>query len=248
MGLTHLGYGAMGSDMRKRQLGKGVCACGCAGAESSSMAVKDRVITVLLVDDHSMVRRALKRTLEDAADLRVVGEASDGPEAVKAARRCRPDVVVMDFALPGMMGGAATQRILEILPETAVLILSMHAERSYVRAALDAGARGYLLKSATDMELGEAVRQVASGRHVLDSRIVLPEPPLDDMTRALTAREMEVLRLIARGKSNKQIAVELGIRANTVGVHRNNIMGALAIRNCAKLTLYAIGRGFVEIA
>jgi len=210
--------------------------------------VRDSITSILLVDDHSLVRRALKRTLQDTRDLRVVGEASDGPEAVKAAKRLRPDVVVMDFALPGMMGGAATQRILEILPETAVLILSMHAERSYVRAALDAGARGYLLKSATDMELGEAVRQVAAGRHVLDSRIVLPEPPLGDTTRALTAREMEVLRLIAHGKSNKEIAVELGIRANTVGVHRNNIMGALAIRNCAKLTLYAIGRGFVEIA
>jgi NarL family two-component system response regulator LiaR len=210
--------------------------------------VRDSITSILLVDDHSLVRRALKRTLQDARDLRVVGEASDGHEAVKAARRLRPDVVVMDFALPGMMGGAVTQRILEILPETAVLILSMHAERSYVRAALDAGARGYLLKSATDMELGEAVRQVAGGRHLLDSRIVLPEPPLGDITRPLTEREMEVLRLIARGKSNKQIAAELGIRANTVGVHRNNIMGALAIRNCAKLTLYAIGRGFVEIA
>jgi len=212
------------------------------------MKAKGRVITVLLVDDHSLVRRALKRTLEDAADLRVVGEAGDGQEAVKAAKRLQPDVVVMDFALPGLMGGAATQKILESLPETAVLILSMHAERSYVRAALDAGARGYLLKSATDMELSEAVRQVAAGRHVLDSRIVLPEPPLGDATRPLTAREMEVLRLIAHGKSNKEIAVELGIRANTVGVHRNNIMGALAIRNCAKLTLYAIGRGFVEIS
>jgi len=210
--------------------------------------VRDSITSILLVDDHTLVRRALKRTLQDARDLRVVGEASDGPEAVKAAKRLRPDVVVMDFALPKMMGGAATQSILESLPETAVLILSMHAERSYVRAALDAGARGYLLKSAADMELGEAVRQVAAGRHVLDSRIVLPELPLDDITRPLTAREMEVLRLIARGKSNKQIAVELGIRANTVGVHRNNIMGALAIRNCAKLTLYAIGRGFVEIA
>jgi NarL family two-component system response regulator LiaR len=199
-----------------------------------------RATTVLLVEDHALVRRALKRTLEDAADLRVVGEAGDGYEAVKKARRLRPDVVVMDFALPGMMGGAATQKILESLPETAVLILSMHAERSYVRAALDAGARGYLLKSATELELGKAVRQVAAGRHVLDSRIVLPEPPLGDVARALTAREMEVLRLIAHGKSNKEIAVELGIRANTVGVHRNNIMGALAIRNCAKLTLYAI--------
>src|SRR6202161_4036245 len=147
---------------------------GWARVESCGMKAKGRVITVLLVDDHRLVRRALKRTLEDAADLRGLGEASDGAEAVKAARRLRPDVVVMDFALPGMMGGAATQRILEILPETAVLILSMHAERSYVRAALDAGARGYLLKSATDMELGEAVRQGARGRQVLDSRVGPP--------------------------------------------------------------------------
>jgi DNA-binding NarL/FixJ family response regulator len=205
------------------------------------------VITVLLVDDHALVRRAVKRMLEDAQDLRVVGEASDGEEAIKAAKRLRPAVVLMDFALPRMMGGAAAERILELLPKTAILVLSMHAEKSYVRAALDAGARGYLLKSATELELAEAVRKVAAGQHVLDSRIMLPEPPLGDSRRALTPREVEVLQLLANGKSNKEIAAMLGIQPNTVGVHRNNIMNAVAIRNCARLTLYAIGRGFVKI-
>jgi DNA-binding NarL/FixJ family response regulator len=212
------------------------------------MPRRDSITTILLVDDHSLVRQAFKRMLQDAPDLRVVGEASDGQEAIKAAKRLRPSVVVMDFALPSMMGGAVAQHILEALPTTAILILSMHSERSYVRAALDAGARGYLLKSATELELAEAVRKVAAGQHVLDSRIVLPEPPLGDSRRSLTPRELEVLQLIAHGKSNKEIAAALGIRANTVGVHRNNIMDALAIRNCARLTLYAIGRGFVKIA
>jgi DNA-binding NarL/FixJ family response regulator len=216
--------------------------------QRESMSGQDSVITVLLVDDHALVRRAFRRMLEDAPNLRVVGEASDGQEAIKAAKRLRPTVVVMDFALPTMMGGAAAERILKVLPRTAILVLSMHSERSYVRAALDAGARGYLLKSATELELAEAVRKVAAGQHVLDSRIVFPEPPLGDFRRPLSPRELEVLRLIAHGKSNKEIAATLGIQANTVGVHRNNIMDALAIRNCARLTLYAIGRGFVEIA
>jgi DNA-binding NarL/FixJ family response regulator len=209
--------------------------------------VPDSIITVLVVDDHSLVRRALRRLLEDEPDLRVVGGASDGHGAVKAAKRVRPDVVVMDFALPRMNGGAATQRILEVRPKTAVLILSMHSEPIYVRAALDAGARGYLLKSAIDMELSQAVRKVAAGQEVLDSRIELPAPLSGGGTRPLTPRELEVLRLIARGKSNKEIGVLLGIGANTVGVHRANIMDALAIRKAATLTLYAIGRGLVSI-
>jgi DNA-binding NarL/FixJ family response regulator len=205
------------------------------------------IITVLLVDDHSLVRRAFRRMLEDEPDLRVVGEANDGQKAVEAALRLRPNVVVMDFALPGMMGAAATQHILETLPGTGVLILSMHSELIYVRAALDAGARGYLLKSATDLELVEAVRKTAAGRRVLDHRLVLPVSPASTGTRPLTPRELEVLHLIAHGKSNKQIAVALGIRLGTVGVHRCNIMSALGIHNVAELTLYAISRGFVKI-
>jgi DNA-binding NarL/FixJ family response regulator len=211
------------------------------------MPPSDRITTVLLVDDHSLVRRAFRRMLEDEPDIRVVGEASDGAKAVQAAKRLRPNVVVMDFALPGMTGAAATQHILESAPAAAVLVVSMHAEPSYVRAALDAGARGYLLKSTTDLDLVEAVRKIAAGSQVLDSRIALPSPHTGDLMRPLSPRELEVLRLIAHGKSNKQIAVALGIRATTVGVHRYNIMEALAIHNVADLTLYAIGRGLVKI-
>jgi DNA-binding NarL/FixJ family response regulator len=203
-------------------------------------------ITVLLVDDHKLVRLGFRRILEDDSGIRVVGEASDGLEAVDAAKRLRPDVVVMDFALPRMMGGAATQRILEARPKTAVLILSMHSEPIYVRAALDAGARGYLLKTANDLELTHAVRKIASGQHVLDKRIELPIPISGDGARPLTPRELEVLRLIVQGLSNREIGVRLGIGANTVGVHRANIMQALAIHKTAKLSLYAIGRGLVK--
>jgi DNA-binding NarL/FixJ family response regulator len=211
------------------------------------LPLKPRVTTVLLVDDHALVRRALRRLLEDEPDLCVVGEASDGDEAVRAAKRLRPDVVVMDFGLPRMMGGAATRRILEAVADTAVLILSMHSDLLYVRAALDAGAQGYLLKSATDLKLAVAVREIAAGRKVLDSRIKLPSPFSGAATRPLTPRELEVLRLIGRGKSNRQIAALLGIGANTVGVHRSNILQALGIRTTARLVLYAIGRGLVSL-
>jgi DNA-binding NarL/FixJ family response regulator len=211
------------------------------------MRSPDRVTTVLIVDDHSLVRRAFRRTLEDESDIRVVGEASDGQKAVEAAQRMRPDVVLMDFALPGMTGALATQHIRETLPGVAVLIVSMHSEPSYIRAALDMGVQGYLLKSTTDLNLVDAVRKVAAGKHVLDSRIALPWSGLGHSVRPLSPRELQVLHLIAHGKSTKQIAVALGIRATTVGVHRNNIMEALAIHNVAELTLYAIGRGLVKI-
>jgi DNA-binding NarL/FixJ family response regulator len=154
---------------------------------------------------------------------------------------------VMDFGLPRMMGGAATRRILEVVADTAVLIVSMHSDLLYVRAALDAGARGYLLKSATDLKLAEAVRAVAAGREFLDSRIVLPNAMSGAASRPLTPRELEVLRLIVRGKSNREIADLLGIGANTVGVHRANILQALGIRKTARLVLYAIGRGLMSI-
>src|SRR4051812_37619869 len=151
-------------------------------------------ITVILVDDHLLVRRGFRRMLEDDPEIRVVAEAGDGQEAVDAAVRERPDVVVMDFALPSMNGAVATRRILESLPDTAVLILSMHAEAAYVRNCLEAGARGYLLKNAMDLELVEAVKNVAAGKQVLDPRVALPaaEAP----SPKLSSRELEVLQLI----------------------------------------------------
>ena len=128
-------------------------------------------ITVLLVDDHSLVRRGFRRMLEDDPEIHVVGEASDGHEAVEEAARLHPEVVVMDFALPSMNGAVATRQILKAAPETAVLMLSMHSEPTYVRTCLEAGARGYLLKNAMDLELVGAVKQVAAGEQVLDPRL-----------------------------------------------------------------------------
>jgi DNA-binding NarL/FixJ family response regulator len=203
-------------------------------------------ITVLLVDDHSLVRRGFRRMLEDEPGIEVVGEASDGNDAVEAAARVHPAVVVMDFALPGMNGAAATRSILKARPATAVLILSMHAEPSYVRTCLDAGARGYLLKNAMDLELVEAVRKVAAGERVLDPRLgSLAEQ--EEEAPQLTTRELEVLQWIVQGRSNKEIAGVLGLSVNTVAVHRANIMQALGMHNTAELVVYAIRKGLVSI-
>ena len=207
----------------------------------------DAVITVLLVDDHGLVRRGFRRMLEDEPGIQVVGEASDGNDAVEAAARLHPAVVVMDFALPSMNGAVATRCILKARPETAVLILSMHSEPAYVRTCLDAGARGYLLKNAMDLELVDAVRRVAAGERVLDQRLGSLAEREEDAP-SLTTRELEVLQLIVLGRSNKEIAAVLGLSANTVAVHRANIMQALDIHNTAELVVYAIRKGLVSIA
>jgi DNA-binding NarL/FixJ family response regulator len=204
-------------------------------------------ITVLLVDDHALVRRGFQRMLEDEPDITVVGEASDGHEAVAAAEKLRPDVIVMDFALPSMNGAVATRHILKNAPDTAVLILSMHPEPSYVRTCLEAGARGYLLKNAMDLELVGAVRDVMAGKRVLDPRLAL-KPAASEEPAPLTTRELEVLQLIVNGKSNKEIAAVLGVSVNTVAVHRSNIMQTLNIHNTAELVVYAIRKGLVSLA
>jgi DNA-binding NarL/FixJ family response regulator len=201
----------------------------------------------MLVDDHLLVRRGFRRMLEDEEDIVVVAEAGDGQEAIDLATTVRPDVVVMDYALPTMNGAAATCRILESVPETAVLILSMHEEATCVRSCLDAGARGYLLKNAMDLELVEAVRTVARGGRVLDPRLEQAGSSAD-AGRSLSSRELEILQLIVDGKSNKDIAVILNISANTVSVHRSNIMQALDIHNTAELVVYAIRNRLVNIS
>jgi DNA-binding NarL/FixJ family response regulator len=201
-------------------------------------------ITVLLVDDHHLVRRGFRRMLEDESDIVVAGEASDGEEAVEKARELKPDVIVMDFALPGLTGADAARQILKAAPATGILMLSMHAEPNYVRTCLDAGARGYLLKNAIDLELIDAVRRIAAGRQVLDPRLAasaLSAPP------QLTPRELEVLRLIVNGKSNREIAMILKVSANTVAVHRANLMQTLDIHNTADLVVYAIRNGLASI-
>jgi DNA-binding NarL/FixJ family response regulator len=204
-------------------------------------------ITVLLADDHALVRRGFRRLLEDDPEIEVAGEAGDGPAAVEAAAKLLPDVVVLDYALPGMDGAEAARRILQNNPKIAVLMLSMHAEPAYVRTCLRAGAKGYLLKNAMDLELNDAVKRVAAGESVLD-------PCLDPATRSsntqqkLTARELDVLQLIVNGKSNKEIADILKLSINTVSVHRANIMQTLELHNTAELVVYAIREGLASIA
>ena len=204
-------------------------------------------ISVLLVDDHSLVRRGFRRILEDEPDIEVTGEAADGAEAVRLAHELKPNVVVMDCAMPNMNGLLATRKILEQQPQTLVLMLSMHPEETLVRQALDAGARGYVLKNAVDLELGAAIRRVVAGETVLDSQLNRPETLKGDRDEHLTPRELEILQMIVEGKSNKEIATVLDLSANTVAVHRANIMDALGIHKTAELVVYAIRNGLVNL-
>ena len=207
----------------------------------------EKKITVLLVDDHSLVRRGFRRMLEDESDMQVVGEAGDGEESVKLAKKLRPQVVVMDCALPGMNGLEATRRIKEASPDSAVLMLSMHTESTWVRQAIDAGARGYVLKNALDLELGAAIRKVAAGETVFDPQVEQPSGLKGERSAALTHRELEVLQMIVDGKSNKEIATALDLSANTIAVHRANIMNSLGIHKTAELVVYAIRAGLVNV-
>lgn len=204
-------------------------------------------ISVLLVDDHGLVRRGFRRILEDEPDIEVAGEASDGNEALQLAQKLRPRVILMDCALPGMNGLEATRKILEQLPHSLILMLSMHEEETLVRQAMDAGARGYILKNAMDLDLGAAVRRVAAGETVLDRRFTRPTGLRGERDHGLTDRELEILRFIVDGKSNKEIAVELDLSINTVAAHRANIMDALGIHKTAELVVYAIRNGLVTL-
>jgi DNA-binding NarL/FixJ family response regulator len=205
-------------------------------------------IKVLLVDDHSLVRRGFRRMLEDEADIVVIGEASNGDEAVRLARELAPQVIVMDCALPGTSGLAATRKILETAPPKAILMLSMHSEDTLVRQAMDAGARGYILKNAVDLELATAIRKVAAGEIVLDPQLAKPANLRGERNAGLTPRELEILQLIVNGKSNKEIADDLKLSVNTVAVHRANIMETLGIHKTAELVVYAIRNGLVNIS
>jgi DNA-binding NarL/FixJ family response regulator len=204
-------------------------------------------ITVLLVDDHSLVRRGFRRILEDEADIVVVGEAADGPEAIRLTQELHPHVIVMDCAMPRMNGLQATRNILQRDPEALVLMLSMHAEDTLVRQALEAGARGYVLKNAVDLELGGAIRRVSRGETVLDSQLERPAALKGERNAGLTQRELEILQMLVAGKSAKEIASALDLSVNTVSVHRANIMDALGIHKTAELVVYAIRNGLVTL-
>jgi DNA-binding NarL/FixJ family response regulator len=204
-------------------------------------------LTVLLVDDHALVRKGFRRMLEDDPTISVVGEASEGEDAVRLALELKPKVVVMDCALPGISGIDATRRIRAKMPDATVLMLSMHSEDTLVRQALEAGARGYILKNALELDLISAIKRVAEGHLVLDPQLAKPAALKGERDAGLTARELEILRYIVAGKSNKEIASELGLSANTVGVHRANIMDRLGIHKTAELVVYAIRNGLVSL-
>ena len=204
-------------------------------------------ITVLLADDHALVRKGFRRMLEDDRAIQVVGEASDGNEAVRLALELRPNVTVMDCALPGVSGIEAARQIRARNSEAIILMLSMHSEDTLVRQALEAGARGYILKNAIDLDLVAAVKKAAEGGMVLDPQVVKPEALKGERDSGLTTRELEILQHIVAGKSNKEIAAELSLSANTVAVHRANIMDALGVHKTAELVVYAIRNGLVTL-
>jgi len=204
-------------------------------------------ITVLLVDDHALVRRGFRRMLEDDPAISVVGEASDGAEGVKLAAQLKPRVIVMDCAMPVMSGLEATKKILGAQPSAAILLLSMHSEDTLVKQALNAGAKGYVLKNAMDLDLAGAIKNVAAGRTVLDPQVARPQALKGERESGLTPREMEILQHIVARKSNKEIANDLDLSVNTVAVHRANIMDRLGIHKTAELVVYAIRNGLVNL-
>jgi DNA-binding NarL/FixJ family response regulator len=209
-----------------------------------------RTITVLLVDDHHLVRSGFRKLLEDDAALSVVGEAGNGAEAIKLAEELKPDVVVMDMAMPELDGVQAILEIRRRQPKVEVLVLSMYGEDSYVRNAFQAGARGYLLKSALDMDLAAAVKAVAGGKQYCGQGVKPPKrdsTDLDDPMERLTQRERQVLQLIAQARSSKEIANILNLSVNTVNVHRTNLMATLNLHSTAELVLFAVRKGLISV-
>ncbi len=204
-------------------------------------------ITVLLADDHALVRKGFRRMLEDDRTISVVGEASDGNEAVRLALELKPTVIVMDCAMPGINGIEAARQIRAKNENATILMLSMHSEDTLVRQALEAGARGYILKNVMDLDLTSAVKRAAEGKMVLDPQLAKPGALKGEREAGLTPRDLEILQHIVAGQSNKEIAAELNLSANTVAVHRANIMDALGIHKTAELVVYAIRNGLVSL-
>jgi two-component system response regulator NreC len=213
-------------------------------------------IRILLADDHMVVRDGLRALLEKQPDMEVVGEAADGRDSVRLAEEQNPDVVMMDIAMPNMNGIEATRRIVTANPNTAVVILSMHQDESYVLRALKAGAKGYLLKDSLRTDVIDAIRAVTQGRSFLTKKVgrILQEDyvrqlerrGLDDSYDLLTDREREVLQLIAEGRTNKEVAGLLMVSLTTVETHRTHILQKLSLHSVPELILYAVRKGIIS--
>jgi two-component system response regulator NreC len=214
-----------------------------------------RKVKVLLADDHKMIRAGLRLVLEQQPDIAVAGEADDGRQAVSLARDLKPDVVVMDIGMPNLNGIEAALQIKQAVPETAIVMLSMHSDEGYILRALRAGAAGYILKDSAEADLVGAVRAVAEGKSFFSpkvSRILLEDymrklrkTGAEDSYDLLSAREREILQLVAEGKSSKEIANLLNLSVYTVETHRSNIMQKLNLRGIPELILYAVRKGIV---
>ena len=213
-------------------------------------------ITVLLAEDHMIVREGFRKMLELEDDIEVVGEVSDGRQAVALAKKLLPDVVLMDIAMPLLNGLEATRQLLKAVPKTKVLMLSAHSDDAYVKNATDSGAVGFLLKQTSAHDVCRAIREVNQGKMFFSPSIsqrrdrlnLAPQErgELNKKMAQLTSREMEVLQLIAEGSANKQIAAELGIGIKTVEKHREHLMEKLDIHDTAGLTRHAISAGIIE--
>jgi two-component system response regulator NreC len=213
-------------------------------------------LRILLADDHTIMRNGLRLLLERQSDFIVVGEASNGREAVELADLKTPDVIIMDVAMPMMNGIEATARITAASPKVAVIILSMHSDESYVLRALKAGARGYLLKDSAEGDLIAAVHAVAANKAFFSPAVskVLAEDYLRQMQQRgvedsydlLTARERELLQLVAEGRSTKDIATLLNLSPYTVETHRGNLMGKLNVHSVPELILYAVRKRIIS--
>jgi two-component system response regulator NreC len=214
------------------------------------------MIRILIADDHGIVRTGLRLLLDRMADMQVVGEAADGREAVRLAAELKPDVAIMDIGMPLLNGLEATAQILHVDPRIRVIFLSMYTDEGYIVRALDAGARGYLLKDNADEDLERAIRSVVTGRPFFSP--VIAQALLEDYVQLmrnrgvqdsydlLTERERETFQLLAEGKSNKEAAAVLNLSPYTVETHRNNLMQKLGVHNTAEIVLYAVRKGIIK--
>ncbi|HZJ34222.1 MAG TPA: response regulator transcription factor [Vicinamibacterales bacterium] len=213
-------------------------------------------IRILLADDHTMVRQGLRKLLEERPDWEVIAEAGDGREAVRLVEQYKPDVAIIDVAMPLLNGVEATRQITKRAPGTRVLVLSMHADEAYVTQILQAGATGYLLKDSADVDLLKAVSEAAQGRSFFSPAIArvmlddyvrqLADRGVTDRYEALSEREREIFQLVAEAKTNKEIAALLNVSPSTVETHRAHIMEKLDLHSAAEIVLYAVRRGVIR--